>query len=118
MRYHCKVMDSVPMFGETYTCNHLVYSQCTLYKHDDYGLAVIQQYYDPITKHTWWSSIEKPYMNLLYGNPKFPKYFGEKAGLCKDGLYPTVTIRQMMWALRIKPIKRQPWETCFDHCPI
>ena len=31
-----------------------------------------------------------------------------------DGLYPTVTIRQIMWALKMKPIQRQRWETCFD----
>ena len=30
------------------------------------------------------------------------------------GLYPTVTIRQIMWALKIKPLKRERWETCFD----
>lgn len=33
---------------------------------------------------------------------------------CTDGLYPTVTIRQIMWALKMKPIQRQRWETCFD----
>lgn len=27
---------------------------------------------------------------------------------------PTVTIRQIMWALKMKPIQRQRWETCFD----
>ena len=35
-------------------------------------------------------------------------------GECTDGLYPTVTIRQIMWALKMKPIQRQRWETCFD----
>ena len=23
-----------------------------------------------------------------------------------------------MWALKMKPLKREVWETCFDHCPI
>ena len=31
-----------------------------------------------------------------------------------ENLYPTVTIRQIMWALKMKPIQRQRWETCFD----
>ena len=25
-------------------------------------------------------------------------------------LYPTVTVRQIMWALRMKPLKREWWE--------
>lgn len=118
MRYHCDVEDSVPMYGETYVCNHMVYNSCTLYRNGELGLAVIQQYYDPITKHTWWSHIENKYRNMLYGSPKFPEYFKAKAGISINGLYPTVSIRQMMWALKLKPIKRKPWETCFDHCPI
>lgn len=32
----------------------------------------------------------------------------------KDGLYPTVTVRQIMWALKMKPIPRERWETVFD----
>jgi len=27
---------------------------------------------------------------------------------------PTVTVRQIMWALKMKPIKKEKWETCFD----
>ena len=32
----------------------------------------------------------------------------------QNGEYPTVTVRQIMWALRMKPIKRERWETVFD----
>ena len=32
----------------------------------------------------------------------------------KDGLYPTVTVRKLMWALRMKPLKKERWETVFD----
>ena len=31
-----------------------------------------------------------------------------------DDIYPTVTVRQLMWALKMKPIRRERWETCFD----
>ena len=41
-----------------------------------------------------------------------------RAGTGTDGLYPTVTIRQIMWALKMKPLPKQPWETVFDHTPI
>lgn len=44
----------------------------------------------------------------------FKEFFDSRAGECTDGLYPTVTIRQIMWALKIKPMKRERWETCFD----
>lgn len=30
------------------------------------------------------------------------------------GLYPTVTVRQMMWALKMKPMPKERWETVFD----
>ncbi len=33
---------------------------------------------------------------------------------CTDGVYPTVTIRQIMWALKMKPLARERWETVFD----
>jgi hypothetical protein len=31
-----------------------------------------------------------------------------------DGLYPTVTVRQIMWSLKMKPIPKEKWETVFD----
>lgn len=45
-------------------------------------------------------------------------FFDRRAGTGTDGLYPTVTIRQIMWALKMKPLPKQPWETVFDHTPI
>lgn len=119
MRYHYEKPDiSVPMYGETYLCDHPVYYGCTLYKMGDNGLAVIQQRYDKTNKTTKWGIIDEHLRNDLYLNPGFLEYFKKMAGPCKNGCYPTVTIRQIMWALKIKPLKRKPWETCFDHCPI
>lgn len=102
------------MYGSTYICNHPVYDSCTLFEIGDKGLAVIQQRYDKSTKHTWWSEIDPWLTDLLYLHPRFREYFNERSGECKDGLYPTVSIRQIMWALKIKPIPRERWETCFD----
>ena len=48
----------------------------------------------------------------------FRAFFDRRAGTGTDGLYPTVTIRQIMWALKMKPLPKQPWETVFDHTPI
>ena len=102
------------MYGSTYICNHPVYDKCTLFEVDNRGLAVIQQRFDDKTKHTYWTEIDPWLTDLLYLHPKFKEYFEDRAGECTDGLYPTVTIRQIMWALKIKPIKRERWETCFD----
>lgn len=115
MRYHHeKPTLYSSLYGITYTCDHPVYDNCTLFQLDTRGLAVIQQRYDPVTKTTWWGEID-PWLNdTLYLHPGFKDFFDERSGECRDGLYPTVTIRQMMWALRIKPIPKERWETCFD----
>ena len=115
MRYHYeKPSIYLSKYGETYICNHVVYDRCTLFTIGDMGLSVIQQRYDDETKTTWWSEIDPWLTDDLYLNPGFKKYFEEKSGKCTDGLYPTVTIRQMMWALKMKPLVKQKWETCFD----
>lgn len=119
MRYHYEQPDiSFPVYGETYICNHPVYSECTLYEIGTLGLAVVQQRYREQTKMTWWGRIDDDLRNQLYLNENFLEYFKRMAGVCKNGCYPTVTIRQIMWALKMKPLKREVWETCFDHCPI
>ena len=115
MRYHYeKPSVYLSMYGVTYSCDHPVYDACTLFTINDKGLAIIQQRYDKSTKRTWWSEID-PWLNdTLYLHPKFKAFFDERAGERIDGLYPTVTIRQIMWALKIKPMPRERWETCFD----
>lgn len=115
MRYHYeKPTIYASMYGATYSCNHPVYDTCTLFKMGSKGLAVIQQRYDKATKSTIWSEIDPWLTDALYLHPKFKQYFDDRAGPCTDGLYPTVTIRQIMWALKLKPIPRERWETCFD----
>lgn len=97
-----------------YLCNHPVYNKCTLYSIGDKGLAVIQQRYDPETKVTWWDEIDPWLTDALYLHPKFKDYFDERSSECTDGLYSTVTIRQIMWALKMKPLKKERWDTTFD----
>lgn len=115
MRYHYKKPTIyVSMYGLIYTCDHPVYSRCTLFQIGDKGLAVIQQRFNRNTKQTWWTEIDPWITDDLYLHPKFKEYFDERAGLSTNGLYPTVTVRQIMWALKMKPIPRNRWETCFD----
>ena len=102
------------MYGRTYECDHPVYNRCTLFQINERGLAIIQQRYNEKIKSTWWSEIDPSLPNDLYLNPGFKKFFDERSGECTDGLYPTVTVRQIMWALKMKPLPRERWESVFD----
>ncbi len=115
MRYHYEKPEVYPgMYGEVYECDHPVYSRCTLFKMGDKGLAVIQQRHDPDKKSTWWTEIDQWLSDSIYLNRGFLQYFQKRSGECTNGLYPTVSVRQIMWALKMKPLKKERWETCFD----
>ena len=115
MRYHHeKPTIYSSMYGTTYACDHPVYNQCTLYIIEDRGLGVIQQRFNTDEKSTYWSEIDPWLTDLLYLHPGFKEFFDERSDVSKDGLYPTVTIRQIMWALKLKPIPKDRWETTFD----
>lgn len=115
MRYHFDKPDFyVSRYGRTYICEHPVYTRCTLYRLGDRGLAVIQQRHNPEKKTTWWAEIDPWLTDAIYLNPGFLAYFKERSGPGKDGLFPTVTVRQIMWALKMKPIPKARWETVFD----
>lgn len=101
-------------YGITYNCDHPVYNKCTLFVINNKGLAVIQQRYNTVDKMTYWTDIDSWLVDDLYLHAKFEEFFNERAGECRDGLYPTVTIRQLMWGLKMKPLSRERWETCFD----
>lgn len=115
MRYHYeKPSIYMSMYGETYICDHPVYNRCTLFRIRDRGLAVIQQRYNQEEKSTVWAELDPWLTDDLYLHPKFKAFFDDRAKTCTDGMYPTVTVRQIMWALKIKPIPRERWETVFD----
>lgn len=115
MRYHYEKPDIfTSLYGHIHTCEHPVYDRCTLFQMDNKGLAVIQQRFDQETKTTSWGEIDSWLNDDLYLHPKFKEFFDDRAGEGRDGIYPTVTIRQIMWALKMKPMKKERWETCFD----
>lgn len=115
MRYHYeKPAIYRSNYGKLYICDHPVYSRCTLFQIGEMGLAIIQQRFDSTTKSTKWGEIDSWLTDELYLHKGFKEYFDKRAGACTDGLYPTVTIRQIMWALKMKPLPRERWETVFD----
>lgn len=115
MRYHYDRPNIYfSLYGETYICNHPVYNKCTLFEIGERGLAIIQQRFNPNTKSTYWCEMDPWLTDEIYLHPGFRQYFDKRAGKCTDGLYPTVTVRQIMWALKMKPLLRERWETVFD----
>lgn len=78
------------------------------------GLAVVQQYFRD--KCTFWGPVyTKGLTNDIFLNENFYRYMRENADKPdENGLYPTVTVRKLMWALRMKPLKKERWETTFD----
>ena len=116
MRYHYQAkLDHGPeVYGQLYLCNHPCYSRCTLFLIENKGIAVIRQYFNKNEKHTYWREIGSALATDIYKNPNFKTFFIKWAKPCKDGLYPTVTVRQIMWALRMKPLPKMRWETVFD----
>ena len=111
MRYFYEKNESEePVHGVIYQCNHPLYNRCTLYLEGDLGLAVIQQRFSPDLKYFFWGNIDRCLIDDIYNQPDFSKFFAENAKTCKDGLYPTVKLRKLMWALRMKPLKREFWE--------
>ena len=79
--------------------------QGTLWKGDDKELFISL---DLIPEVDAWLTDD------LYLHPNFKEFFDKRAGACTDGLWPTVTIRQIMWALKMKPLPKERWETVFD----
>lgn len=115
MRYHYeKPSIYLSMYGSTHTCDHPVYSRCTLYTDGDVGIAVIQQRYNAKTKQTWWGEIDPWLTDDIYLHKNFAELFEKRARIGTNGIYPTITIRQLMWALKMKPMPKERWETCFD----
>jgi hypothetical protein len=115
VRYHYeKPTIYLSMYGWIYACDHPVYDRCTLFIIGKKGLAVIQQRFDSESKSAWWGEVDAWLTDGLYLHPGFKAYFDKRAGKASDGLYPTVTARQMMWALKMKPLPKERWETVFD----
>ena len=115
MRYHYESKNQTRQhYGIVYICDHPVYHRCTLYLIKTKGLAVIQQRYDSETKHTFWTEIDKELQDEIFLHPNFLLYFNSRSKESENGIYPTVTLRQLMWALRMKPLPKQKWETVFD----
>ena len=100
--------------GFTYYCDHLLFNECTLFLlPNGKGLGVIQQRFNAKLKYTWWGRIDKRINIDISNREGLDEYLNDMAAYPKDGLYPYVEVRKMMWALRLSPLMKREWETRF-----
>lgn len=96
--------------GQVYKCDHPLYSQCTLYSKDGVGLAVVQERFNGKTKMSWLGPIDPWLVDDIASQPGWIDFFADHAKAPENGLYPTTTIRKVMWALRMKPLEQTDYE--------
>jgi hypothetical protein len=96
--------------AKTYKCNHRMYSKCTLYEFGGEGLAVVQKRFNSKLKVTWWGPIDPWLVDDIFSQPGFWEVFSKYADRSSVGIFPTISVRKLMWELRMKPIKREFWE--------
>ena len=105
MKYYYKPSaDTDSGAGEIYICDHPLFNRATLFK----------QHYNKKTKARLWGPVVPWLAYDIYANANFDRFFEENASEAdENGLYPIFPIRKVMWALRIKPLQREKWETGF-----
>ena len=92
--------------------SHPLYNSCRLLKTDKYtGLAIVQKRFNSKLKVFFYNAPDSWVMDEILKNPNFADYVFEHADKCTNALYPTVTVRQVMYALKMKPLKKEDWET-------
>ena len=121
MKYHYEPSENWDRSTwKVYRCDHPLYNRCTLYtgindEGDEVGLAAVQMHFNEENKSIWWGSLDPWIASDIFKNVRFQEYFQMYAGVADEhGLYFTVPVRKLMWALRMKPLKREFWEDSFD----
>ena len=92
--------------------DHPLYNSCRLYKMNDTdGLAIVQLRFNSKMKVFWYDAPDSWIMDKIVKQPGFADYVFDNAADDSDGIFPTVTVRQVMYALKMKPLKKEWWES-------
>ena len=111
MKYYYQKPDVVPeqIHGETIVLkDHPVYKAGTLFIQNGSGLIVVQKRF--AAKYVYWDRIDPWLANDIYSHPNFQSYFQKNS---RSENFPIVSVRTLMWALRMKPLPKEFWEDSF-----
>lgn len=61
----------------------------------------------------YWGVVDRELANDVYISEGFEEYFEKISGQENRGIFPTIPVRKLMWALRMKPLPREFWENDF-----
>ncbi len=98
------------MFGKPIHLEHPIYRGGTLYFEKGKGLIITQQHFDAKTKNCFWDYVDYWIANDIYTSSKFYDFFDANATVTN---FPVFELRKVMWELRMKPLKKEAWETFF-----
>lgn len=116
MKFHYEQPEIIEcIYGETFSLRdrHPVYTAGTLFKSDGRGIVVVQQHFMNVTdggKYCYWGAVDPDIANRIYLSPNFKDFFEKHAAKP----YRIFQLRKLMWALRMKPLKRAIWEDYFS----
>lgn len=111
MKYYYEKPEEWVSAGYICTCDHPLFNRCTVFQNGSYGLCIVQEYFNEKTKVRWWSAVEPWLAGDIYLNPNFKDFFKENAAEKDENrLFPIFSVRKVMWALRMKPLKKAYWE--------
>lgn len=115
MKYYYEKPDVWIGAGVIFSCKHPIVRKCTLFQIGEYGLGIVQNHFDVRRKVSWWGPIEPWIAGDIYTNKNFIDFFEENAAeMDETGNYPIFPVRRVMWALRMKPLRKEYWEDIFD----
>lgn len=115
MKYYYEPSDNAQVgAGEIYICDHPLFNKGTLFRIGSKGLIIVQEHYNKKTKARWWGPVV-PWLSYdIYTNSNFASFFEKTASECdENGLFPVISVRKVMWALRMKPLRKELWENGF-----
>lgn len=90
---------------------HPLYTAYTKFSDGGKSFGAIQQRYNETLHCTWWGPIDKDLIDKILDSPYFDEFWEDTAR--SSGLDHVIEIRRIMWALHMKPLPRELWETKF-----
>jgi hypothetical protein len=112
MRYYYERPINWAIAGDIYRTDNELFNKATLFKRGRLGLLVIQLHFNPTTKHMWWSNVDPWIASDILSNENFKEVFNKFASeKILGGDFPVIQLRKLMWELRMKPLKKEFWES-------